>query len=172
MSSPYIGEIRIFAGNFAPYGWSFCNGALLAISDYDALFNLIGTTYGGDGQTTFALPNLQSRIPIHAGTGGGSSYTLGQIGGTETVTLITSQIPAHSHVPLANTAGNSPAPANNVWAQPGNTTLTQYSNAAPSATMAANALGAAGGSQPHDNLMPFLAVNFIISLYGVYPSQS
>ncbi|MGC3988449.1 MAG: tail fiber protein [Chthoniobacteraceae bacterium] len=172
MAEPYIGEIRMFAGNFAPVDWAFCNGQLLAISDYDALYNLIGTTYGGDGVTTFALPNLQSRIPMHMGTGAGSTYVIGQASGTETVTLITSQIPAHTHIPQASTAGNAPAPASNVWAQPGNTTLTQYAPPPTTGTMAANALGSAGGSQPHDNLMPYTTISFIIALYGIYPSQS
>src|SRR5215831_13790021 len=114
MSSPFIGEIRMFGGNFAPVGWAFCNGALIPISENDALFNLIGTTYGGDGQETFALPNLQSRIPVHVGPG----FALGQSGGTESVTLTVSQIPAHSHVPQANTSttNNQVSPANGVWA--------------------------------------------------------
>src|SRR5213079_2890539 len=112
MSSPFIGEIRMFAGNFAPVGWAFCNGALMAIDQNDALFNLIGTTYGGDGQTTFALPNLQSRVPIHVGPG----FALGQSGGAESVTLTTQQIPAHSHVPQAlSTSGNLSSPAGGVW---------------------------------------------------------
>src|SRR5437016_2584474 len=167
MSSPFIGEIRMFAGNFAPVGWAFCNGALMAIDQNDALFNLIGTTYGGDGQTTFALPNLQSRVPIHVGPG----FALGQSGGTESVTLTTSQIPAHSHVPQASgNAGTASTPANTVWAA--NATLTQYSNAAPSANMDPAALGSAGGSQPHDNMIPFLVINFILSLFGVFPSQT
>jgi microcystin-dependent protein len=165
MSSPFIGEIRMFAGNFPPNGWAFCNGALLAISDNDALFNLIGTTYGGDGQTTFALPNLQSRVPVHVGPG----FALAQQGGVETVTLTTSQIPAHSHVPQAfNAQGGASNPAGSVWAL---STLNQFASSAPSANMAPGALGQAGGSQPHDNMIPFLAINFILSLFGVFPSQ-
>ncbi|HVG92023.1 MAG TPA: tail fiber protein, partial [Alphaproteobacteria bacterium] len=122
MSQPFIGEIRMFAGNFAPVGWAFCNGALIPIAENDALFNLIGTTYGGDGQNTFALPNLQSRIPVHVGPG----FALGQSGGVESVTLTTSQIPAHSHVPTCNSGtGNLPDPTGGVWAQPG--TGTDYS---------------------------------------------
>jgi microcystin-dependent protein len=157
----------MFAGNFAPAGWAFCNGALLAISQNEVLFNLIGTTYGGDGQTTFALPNLQSRLPVHVGPG----FALGQTGGAETVTLTTSQIPAHSHVPQANSgAGNQSNPASGVWASPSTGTI--YSNTAPSLTMAPGAAGPAGGSQPHDNIMPFLVVNFILSLFGVFPSQA
>jgi microcystin-dependent protein len=166
MSSPYVGEIRMFGGNFAPVGWAFCNGALMAIDQNDTLFNLIGTTYGGDGQTTFALPNLQSRVPIHVGPG----FALGQVGGAETVTVTTNQIPAHSHVPQGSAnPGTQSSPAGGVWAQ---STLDQFSSAAPSVAMAPAALGQSGGSQPHDNMVPFLAVNFILSLFGIFPSES
>ena len=169
MSQPFIGEIRMFAGNFAPVGWSFCNGAIIPIDQNDALFNLIGTTYGGDGQTTFALPNLQSRIPVHVGPG----FALGQSGGVESVTLTTSQIPAHSHVPQAQSQAattNVSSPANAVWA---NSTLGQFDNTnPPDSTMAPGGMGTSGGSQPHDNMVPFLAVNFILSLFGVFPSQA
>ena len=163
--NPYIGEIRIWPANFAPVGWAFCNGAVMPIDQNTALFNLIGTTYGGDGQTTFALPNMQSRVPIHVGPG----FALGQLAGAESVTLTTSQIPAHSHVPQANTTGTSPSPSNAVW---GAWTGSQYSDQSPVATMNAAALQQAGGSQPHDNMVPFLTVNFIISLFGVFPSQT
>jgi microcystin-dependent protein len=167
MAQPFIGEIRMFGGNFAPVGWAFCDGSLLVISQNDALFNLIGTTYGGDGQTTFALPDLRSRVPVHAGPG----FALGQAGGAETVTLTTSQIPTHSHVPQANSgAGNQSSPANGVWASPSTGTI--YSNVAPAIAMDQGAAGSAGGSQPHDNMMPFLVVNFILSLFGVFPSQA
>jgi microcystin-dependent protein len=167
MSSPFIGEIRMFAGNFAPVGWAFCNGAIVPIDQNDALFNLIGTTYGGDGQTTFALPNLQSRVPVHVGPG----FALGQTGGAETVTLTTSQLPAHSHVPQANSnPGDLATPAQGLWAA--QSTLSSYSTAAPSITMNAAACGAAGGSQPHDNMIPFLVINFILSLFGIFPSQT
>ena len=167
MSSPFIGEIRMFGGNFAPAGWAFCDGSLIPISENDALFNLIGTTYGGDGQNTFALPDLRSRIPVHQGPG----FALGQSGGVETVTLTTSQIPAHSHVPQCNSGtGNSLNPTGSVWAQPG--TGTDYSDVAPSLIMDPAALGTSGGSQPHDNMVPFLAINFILSLFGVFPSQT
>jgi microcystin-dependent protein len=166
MSSPFIGEIRMFGGNFAPVGWAFCDGALMAIDQNDALFNLIGTTYGGDGQTTFALPNRGSRVPVHVGPG----FALGQSGGTETVTLTTSQIPAHSHVPQGNSSvGTQSNPANGLWAQ---STLGQFSSATPTLGMAPVALGSSGGSQPHDHMMPFLAVNFILSLFGIFPSQT
>ncbi|HZU31818.1 MAG TPA: tail fiber protein [Candidatus Angelobacter sp.] len=169
MSSPFVGEIRMFGGNFAPAGWAFCNGALLPISENDVLFQLIGTTYGGDGQNTFALPDLQSRIPIHQGPG----FVLGQTGGAESVTLTLNQIPAHSHVPMANSAaGTQKSPANGLWAS-SNPSLNNYAaNVAPTVAMAANALGSSGGSQPHDNMVPFLAVNFILSLFGIFPSQS
>lgn len=169
MSQPFVGEIRMFAGNFAPVGWAFCNGALLPISENETLFNLIGTTYGGDGQNTFALPNLQSRVPIHVGPG----FALGQAAGAESVTLTTSQIPAHSHVPLCfsnSSGGNQNTPDGGVWAT--STTGGVYANTAPSATMNPNGIGSAGGSQPHDNMIPFLVINFIISLFGVFPSQS
>jgi microcystin-dependent protein len=167
MSSPFIGEIRMFGGNFAPVGWAFCNGQVIAISQNDALFNLIGTTYGGDGQSTFALPNLQSRVPVHVGQG----FALGQSGGAETVTLTTSQIPAHSHVPQANSgAGTQTSPAGNVWA---NSSLGEFDDTnTVDGTMAPGALGPAGGSQPHDNMIPFLVVNFILSLFGIFPSQT
>src|SRR5437899_1937388 len=167
MSSPFIGEIRMFGGNFAPVGWAFCNGQLMPIDQNDALFNLIGTTYGGDGQTTFALPDLQSRVPVHVGPG----FALGQSGGVESVTLTTSQIPAHSHVPQAFTdAGNLSSPAGGVWASSSPSTL--YDNTAPSIAMAPAAIGSSGGSQPHDNMIPFLVVNFILSLFGIFPSQT
>lgn len=168
MSSPFIGEIRMFGGNFAPAGWAFCNGALMPISENDALFNLIGTTYGGDGQETFALPNLQSRVPVHVGPG----FALGQSGGQETVTLTTNQIPAHSHVPQANTApGTQAGPGNGVWSA-SSPSLNEYSAAAPGLLMNPAAMGSAGGSQPHDNMIPFLSVNFILSLFGIFPSQN
>jgi len=156
----------MFAGNFAPAGWSFCNGALVPIDQNPTLFQLIGTTYGGDGQNNFALPNLQSRVPVHVGPG----FALGQSGGVETVTLTTSQIPAHSHVPqCSNTAGSQAGPGNGVWAVAGSNI---YSDVGPSVAMDASAVGSSGGSQPHDNMIPFLVINFILSLFGVFPSQS
>jgi len=158
----------MFAGNFAPAGWAFCNGALIPIDQNPTLFQLIGTTYGGDGQNNFALPDLQSRIPVHVGPG----FALGQSGGVETVTLTTSQIPAHSHVPQAQSAaGDQVSPANGVWAS-SSPSLNNYSNVAPTLTMDPAAIGATGGSQPHDNMVPFLVINFILSLFGVFPSQS
>jgi microcystin-dependent protein len=147
-------------------GWAFCNGALIAISENDALFNLIGTTYGGDGQTTFALPDLQSRVPMHVGSG----FALGQTGGAESVTLTIGQIPAHSHVPQANSnQGSQAGPGGGVWAS---ASINDYSNGVPSIALDAGAIGSSGGSQPHDNMPPFVVINFIISLFGVFPSQT
>lgn len=171
MSSPFIGEIRMFGGNFAPAGWAFCDGSLQAISQNDALFNLIGTTYGGDGTSTFALPDLRGRIPIHMGTGSsGTTYVIGQRAGTETVTLTTNQIPSHSHVPQGSSAsGNQPSPAGGVWAA---SSLNEYTATAADTNMNASTIGLDGGSQPHGNLMPYLAINFIISLFGIFPSAN
>jgi microcystin-dependent protein len=162
MSDPYIGEIRMFGGNFAPVGWLLCQGQLLSISQYDALFNLIGTTYGGDGQQTFALPNLQSRMPMHVGSG----YVLGQVGGTESVTLNTNQLPVHTHAPVGSNSANGVSPNGMYWANYANT---MYSSQAPAAPMAPNALSPSGGNQPHDNMSPYLAINFIMAVYGIYP---
>lgn len=169
--SPYVGEIRMFGGNFAPAGWMLCQGQVLPISEYETLFQLIGTTYGGDGQTTFNLPDLQGRVPVHMGTGpNGDQYVIGQSAGVETVTLSVSQIPAHSHVPLASTdTGTQTSPSGNVWA---NSAKFPYSPNAPAAAMAGTAVQNDGGSQPHDNMVPFLAINFIISLFGVFPSPT
>ena len=167
MAQPYVGEIRMFAGNFAPAGWMFCEGQLLPIAEYETLFNLIGTTYGGDGQSTFSLPDLRGRIPLHMGNG----FTLAGTGGTETVTLTVNQIPAHSHPFLATVnAGNQANPAGQVAAQSPQIKL--YIEDVPDSNMAANAIGVTGGSQSHDNFMPYLCVDFIISLFGIFPSQS
>jgi len=167
MSNPYIGEIRMFGGSFAPAGWAFCNGALQPISENDALFTLIGTTYGGDGQETFGLPDLQGRTPVHVGTG----FQLGETGGVESVTLATNQIPSHTHGLLASQdVGNSPNSTNNVIARSGQ--VNAFLNANPTLNMNAGFLGPIGGSQPHDNLQPYLCVSYIISLFGIFPSQS
>jgi len=167
MGSPYIGEIRMFGGSFAPAGWAFCNGALIPISENDALFTLIGTTYGGDGQETFALPDLQGRTPVHVGSG----FILGEKGGVETVTLTTSQIPAHTHPLLAsNDTANSPNATSNVIARSGQVNAFLNSNA--SVNMNAGMLGTTGGSQPHENLQPYLCISYIISLFGIFPSQT
>jgi microcystin-dependent protein len=165
MSTPYIGEIRMFGGNFAPVGWLFCQGQLLPISQYDVLFNLIGTTYGGDGQNTFALPDLQSRMPVHQGSG----YVLGQTGGVESVTLNRNQIPVHTHQPVAAAIATSTSPNANFWASYANL---WYSSATPAAAMAPNALSLAGGNQPHDNMSPYQVINFILATEGIYPSPS
>jgi microcystin-dependent protein len=167
MAQPYVGEIRMFAGNFAPAGWMFCEGQLLPISENETLFNLIGTTYGGDGMETFALPDLRGRIPLHFGNG----FTLAQTGGAETVTLTVQQIPAHGHALLGTSSlANQTNPLNNVYAQ--SLTVSFYNSAAPNAAMAAGALSPVGGSQPHNNFQPYLCVDFIISLFGIFPSQT
>jgi microcystin-dependent protein len=171
MGTPFLGEIRLFGGNFAPLGYAFCSGQILSISQNDALFALIGTTYGGDGQTTFALPDLRGRIPVHVGQGPGlSSYVLGQSGGAETVTLTTQQLPAHTHAAQAQSAaGNQAAPGGGVWAASGQN---QFSSNAPNAAMSNAAIGSAGGSQPHDNAMPYQVISFIIALEGIFPSRN
>ncbi len=169
MSDAYMGEIRMFGGNYAPQGWAFCDGSVLSIAEFDALFNLIGTTYGGDGQATFALPDLRGRAPVHTGTSAsGTAYPLGAAGGSESVTLVAAQIPVHSHpVAASSVIGTASAPAGAVWAA--STDLTPYSTAAD-AQMSPAAITASGGGQSHENRPPFLAVSFIINLYGVWPS--
>lgn len=173
MSEPYVGEIRLFGGNFAPAGWAFCNGQLMAISENDTLFNLIGTTYGGDGQETFALPNLNGRVPVHQGQGPGISqtYVIGEAAGVETVTITTQTMPNHSHPVIASqdTAGGSTVQGN-VTGQVGASQI--YREVAPAAPMANTSMGPAGGSQPHENMQPYLCVSFIISLFGIFPSQN
>jgi microcystin-dependent protein len=170
---PYIGEIRMFAGNFAPVGWMFCEGQTLPISENDALFTLIGTTYGGDGQETFNLPNLASRVPMHFGTGpDGVNYQLAEAAGTESVTLSTQQIPNHSHPMVASTAaGNNANPGGAVIAQ-SPASITRLIEDVPSVQMNAQSATPIGGSQPHENCQPFLCINFIISLFGVFPQQT
>ena len=173
MSSPYIGEIRMVGFSFAPVGWALCNGQLLPISENDALFTLIGTTYGGDGQETFQLPDLQSRMPIHMGKGpsSGTTYQIGQTGGVETVTLSVQQIPVHNHAAVAtqNVATQQP-PTDNLLAQ--STLAKMYIGDVADQALAANTIQPAGGSQPHENLQPYLCINFIISLFGIFPSQT
>jgi microcystin-dependent protein len=167
VSEAYIGEIRMFGGNFAPNGWMFCEGQLLPISENDVLFQLLGTTYGGDGEQTFALPDLRGRLPVHAG----NDVLLGEKGGTESVTVTTQQIPGHTHPAVGSSANATTANAQgNVLA--GTPTYTPYIAANPNTAMAASSVGAGGGGgQPHDNVQPYLCVNFIISLYGVFPPQ-
>lgn len=167
MAQPYVGEIRMFAGNFAPAGWMFCEGQLLSISENETLFQLIGTTYGGDGQSTFGLPDLRGRIPIHQGNG----FILAETGGAEEVTLTLSQIPAHSHPLLAaNAVANDPNPAGNVLGESSAVSLYQSSN--PLAAMASQSISPVGGSQPHTNFQPYLCIDFIISLFGIFPSPT
>lgn len=167
MAQPYVGEIRMFAGNFAPAGWMFCEGQLLPISENETLFNLIGTTYGGDGQSTFALPDLRGRLPLHQGNG----FILAETGGAEEITLTVSQIPAHSHPYLATTNFATQAgPAGAVLAQ--TTVAKLYFAAAGTSPLAPNAMTPVGGSQPHTNFEPYLCVDFIISLFGIFPSQT
>jgi microcystin-dependent protein len=167
MAQPYVGEIRMFAGNFAPAGWMFCEGQLLPISENETLFQLIGTTYGGDGQSTFALPDLRGRIPIHQGNG----FILAETGGAEEITLTVNQIPGHNHALLGSTAnGSQPGPGNNLLA--GSTVITPYAPETPSAVMAPTAITPVGGSQPHTNFQPYLCVDFIISLFGIFPSPT
>ena len=172
MSSPYIGEVRMFAGSFAPAGWAMCAGQLMPISQNDTLFNLIGTTYGGDGQETFALPDLQSRVPIHMGKGKDSvTYTLAEMAGTESVTLTTQQMPVHTHALLASTNfGNTAQPNNLVLGA--SSTFDLYVDSPATSAMSPLDIGGAGGSQPHENCQPFLCINFIISLFGIFPSPS
>jgi len=167
MANPFVGEIRMFAGNFAPQDWAFCDGQILPISEYETLFTLIGTTYGGDGQETFALPNLQSRVPVHVGAG----LVIGESGGVESVTLTTQQMPAHTHAhsasaSLASTTGNPTG----LTANSGTTLI--YGTDTPSVPLNAAAVSTMGGSQPHDNMAPFLTVSYIISLFGIFPSQT
>lgn len=170
MSESYVGEIRIFAGNYAPEGWAMCNGQLLPINENEALFALIGTTYGGDGRTNFAVPDLRGRLPVHMGTSPrtGTGYVLGQAGGVEEVTLTVGQLPAHTHQAQANTAADAESPANAVWA---GSALNRFSTAAPDTGMSAAAVTQAGGGGAHDNVMPSLPLTFIISLLGIFPTQ-
>lgn len=172
MAQPYVGEIRMFAGNFAPAGWMFCDGQLLPISENETLFQLIGTTYGGDGQSTFALPNLQSRVPVHMGNGpDGVTYQLAEASGVETVTLSTQQIPVHTHALMVSTA--SAADSAPAGAVPGNSaSVDLYIEGSATVAMNAQAVTPVGGSQPHENCQPFLCVNYIISLFGIFPSQT
>lgn len=173
MGQPYIGEIRMFGGNFAPAGWMFCQGQTLPISENDALFTLIGTTYGGDGQETFNLPDLQGRLPLHAGKApsGNQTYQLGETGGVESVTVTTQQLPNHNHGLIASSSiGSLPTAQSNLLAKLTNIDL--YSGDSTDTPLAASAITPTGGSQPHENLQPYLCVSFIISLFGVFPSQT
>jgi len=181
MSDYFLGEVRMFGGNFAPANWALCNGQILSIAQYTALFSLIGTTYGGDGVTTFALPNMQSRVPMHYGQGPGlSPRVMGEMAGTEEVTLLLNQIPLHNHMAMASQdPGTLPGPANTaVPAKPvagsGAVDLYTITGANPLTTspMAPQAIGIDGGGLPHDNLMPYVCLSFIIALQGIYPSRN
>ncbi|MEA3039311.1 MAG: hypothetical protein QOE79_1824 [Sphingomonadales bacterium] len=167
MGSPYVGEIRMFAGNFQPAGWAFCDGRLIPISENDTLFNLIGTTYGGDGQETFALPNLQGRTPMHVG----NSHVLGEMGGVESVTLTTQQIPVHTHAMIVSKdQGTLSAPAGHTLAA--NLSVLLYRPGSGTQTFDPGTTSIVGGSQPHENMQPFLVLNYIISLFGIFPTQN
>jgi len=167
MAQPYVGEIRMFAGNFAPAGWMFCEGQLLPISENETLFQLIGTTYGGDGQSTFALPDLRGRIPIHMGNG----FILAETGGAEEITLTVQQISAHSHPFLATSnSGTVATPVNNLLAE--SVSINPYIQDNSNSNMNPTAVSAVGGSQPHTNFQPYLCVDFIISLFGIFPSPT
>lgn len=165
MSEPFLGEVKIISWNYPPKGWAFCNGQLLPINQNQALFSLLGTTYGGDGRVTFALPNLQGRVPIHMG----NSFTLGQVGGETTHTLNISEVPQHTHIPSGTT--NNPSvesPSGNVWCH---NTANPFNNSANTA-MLPNAIASTGGNQPHQNLSPYLVLNMIVALQGIFPSQT
>ena len=173
MANPYLGEIRVVPYNFEPRGWAFCNGQTLPIAQNTALFSLLGTTYGGNGRTTFALPNLQGKAPMHAGNGPGlTGRVLGEVGGEASVTLQTTQLPQHTHSLQGDeNEADSGSPANNLPAIPDSSNL-YAAKTSPIAPMATQAVGGAGGSQPHNNMQPYLTLNFIIALQGVYPSRS
>ncbi len=174
MSEPFIAEIIMFGGNFAPRGWAFCDGQLLAISQNTALFSLLGTTYGGDGRTTFGLPDLRGRVPVHPGTGPGlTTRYLGQKGGTETETLNVNQIPAHTHTARGTSSkGTDQDPAGNVWAKEAVGATAVYASGSADTSLHASAIANAGGSQYHNNIQPYTCVNFIIALVGLYPSRT
>jgi len=172
MSEPFVGEIRIFAGNFAPRSWALCDGQLLAISQNQALFSLLGTTYGGDGRTTFGLPDLRGRVPIHEGTGPGlSQRNLGARSGQEKVTVTVNQLASHNHPLKASTdAGGQSSPAGNVTGE--SPSLDIYAEENPTVALSPDAIASVGGSQSHNNIQPFQCVNFIIALFGIYPSRN
>lgn len=173
MGQPYVGEIRMFGGNFAPAGWAFCEGQLLPISENETLFNLIGTTYGGDGETTFALPDLRGRVPLHAGNGPGlTSRPLAQQGGVEAVTLTTAQLPIHNHGPMRFSSGTGVSNDPNGQVPGNSPSVDLWIEDTQTASLDPGSISLAGGSQPHENMMPFVCVSFIISLFGIFPSPS
>lgn len=168
MSDQYLGEIRMFSGAYAPQGWHFCDGTTLSIQQYEALYSIIGTVYGGDGKTNFQLPDLRGRVPIHTA----SAYPMGQMAGSEQVTLVESNLPVHTHTANANNVAadaTSTSPEGQYWGY--NSTISSYQNANPNVTMSTAAISAVGGNQPHDNMMPSMATTFIIALEGNYPTQ-
>lgn len=167
MAQPYVGEIRIFAGNFAPAGWMFCDGSIQSIAENETLFQLIGTTYGGDGQSTFALPDMRGRLPVHQGNG----FTLAQTGGVEQVTLNIQQLPSHTHTFQAtNNLADSPSPQGNLLGVSSNTNV--FFSDTPNVSMNGTMVSLVGGNQPHDNFQPYLCLDFIISLFGIFPSPT
>jgi microcystin-dependent protein len=174
MAEPFVGEIKMFAGNFAPQGFAFCDGQLLTVSQNDALFSLLGTIYGGDGRTTFGLPDLRGRVPVHQGTGPGlSQRRLGSRGGEERHTLVAGEVPAHTHTQRANPVdGNELSPAGGVPAKSKAGLAAYIESPSPAAAMHPDAIGLAGGGQPHENMMPWLGIHYIIALVGIYPSRS
>lgn len=173
MADPFIGEIRLWALKYAPWGWAFCNGQVIPIRQNTALFAVLGNTYGGDGQNDFALPDLQGRVPMHPGTGPGlTPRSIGQTGGNPATTLTADQLPSHTHVVGAyNGGGNKGEPTNNVWAVEGRGKPPAYSTSAPDKPMSPQALPAAGGGQAHENRQPYLALNFCIAMVGIFPSR-
>ena len=173
MADPFIGEIRAFSGDFAPKGWALCNGQLLPISQNTALYSILGTMYGGDGKTNFALPNLQGKTVLQPGSGPGlTQRNIGQPGGTATETLIESQIPAHSHVPNCQSTQNAGSPENAIWSNTDSLRgINVYTNSQPNTPMSPSIIQPTGGSQPHNNMQPYLGLNFIIALQGIYPGR-
>jgi microcystin-dependent protein len=175
MSNPFVAEIRIFTGNFAPVGWAQCNGQLMPISQNTALFSLLGTTYGGDGKSNFALPNLQGSAPMQAGQGPGLSLRdLGETAGEQTVTLLQTEMPAHSHAAQAAAGSNSSSPVSNAWASGQKGFGNVYTTSTPATNVQMNPFGTsiAGGNQPHNNMPPYLGLTFILALQGVFPARS
>jgi microcystin-dependent protein len=174
MANPFVAEIRIFPFNFAPKGWAFCDGQILPLSQNTALFSLLGTTYGGDGKSNFALPNMQGNAPMHPGQGPGLSlHDLGETGGSDTVTLLESEIPSHSHTPMSSTtSAASPTPGPTVMFGKSNGIAAYSSTTTGLVQLNDNAVAPAGGDQPHNNLMPYLTLNFCIALQGVYPPRT
>ncbi len=174
MADAYVGEIRLFAGNFAPKGWAFCNGQLMSITQHTALYSIFGTIYGGDGRTTFALPDLRGRAPMHQGAGPGlTPRTIGHAGGTSTVTLLENQIPAHQHIPECQTDEEQADPTGAIWADRQSGRFSSvYNSSSPNTPMNPQAIQPAGGSQPHNNMQPYLGLNFIVALQGIFPGRS